>query len=501
MQAPAVRYDRWNAPAEDGKLLIWPASAELLEDTRNNQRRLSGADSILIQNVPLSDVRCKMREWLGHPDFQPLIAAGHQAELHHPGVWAKNALVDAAAKKLGGRAYYFAVDTDEPKHLVLRWPGGAIPLTDDPEALSREWSGLVAPPTPAHLAEIERQFNQAASQWGFAPLVDQFIASMRRSGMEARALPPVLTDSLHQLDWDLGLRHDAMLVSPICFSPPYLLLAYHILARAAQFGADYNAVLDEHRRDNRIKAPGRPMPNLKIDDDSREVPFWLDAMETGQRRRATVVRFGDQWGLRLAGGEEFRFFPEMEGWRAAEDLMLWLRRFGMRLSPRALTLTAVLRLLVADQFVHGIGGGQYDQVLDALIARHLRFEPPQFSVTTATLYFPTAVDQPRVCLPCLVQEGHRLKHGVLGGRKMELVRQIESLPRRSPQRSALFVQMHDLLSAAWTTAQVRTWEQTFRAAEEQHQRQRVLFDRELFYAIQPRDRLVALIDRYRAELK
>jgi len=53
-----------------------------------------------------------MRQWLGHDDAQHLIATGHQTELHHPGVWAKNALIDAVAGKLGGRAFHFAVDTE-----------------------------------------------------------------------------------------------------------------------------------------------------------------------------------------------------------------------------------------------------------------------------------------------------------------------------------------------------------------------------------------------------
>src|SRR5207245_1778024 len=162
---------------------------------------------------------------------------------------------------------------------------------------------------------------------------------------------------------------------------------------------------------------------------------------------------------------------------------------GVRLSPRALTLTAVLRLLVADQFVHGIGGGQYDQVLDKLIARHFRLEPPRFSVTTATLYFPEAVGQPRVCLPCVVPEGHRLKHGILGAEKMRMVEQIERLPRKSIERMALFAQVHDKLAAALGDPAVRAWEVRYEQALRRSIEERVLFDRELFYAIQPEHRL------------
>jgi hypothetical protein len=496
MLKSAERYARWKAPAVDGQVLVWPAPSDLLRDARGNQQRLGALDSVRLQNVPLSQVRQKMRQWLGHADEQPLIATGHQAELHHPGVWAKNALIDAVAEKLNGRAFHFAVDTDEPKHLALRWPGGSVPLTDDPLASRAEWSGLVAPPTPGHLAEVQRAFTGAASKWDFQPIAGNFLSSMRELSLKGGNLPSVLTDSLHRLDWELGLRHDVLIVSPICLSEPYLVFVHHLLARAGEFAAYYNEALAAYRRENRIRTPGRPMPDLKCSPDSCEVPFWLDSLSTGTRSRAAVVRSGNHWAFRSATGEEFRFDAAADGWEAATALMFWLRQNGLRLSPRALTLTAVLRLLVADQFIHGIGGGQYDQVLDALIDRHFGLEPPRFSVTTATLLFPEAVGQPRVCLPCLVQEGHRLKHGVLGQEKMRLVERIASLPRRSSERSTLFYQMHDRLTSAWAVPPVKDWNEHFRMAEERAQEERVLFDRELFYAIQPRERLTGLIDEY-----
>ena len=139
MEASAERYARWKAPAQDGQTLIWPEPAELLADARATHQRLSAALTP-IQNTPLLEVRRRMRQWLGHDDDQILIATGHQAELHHPGVWAKNALIDAAASRFGGRAFHFAVDTDEPKHLALKWPGGSVSLTDDPATTHKPWS-------------------------------------------------------------------------------------------------------------------------------------------------------------------------------------------------------------------------------------------------------------------------------------------------------------------------------------------------------------------------
>ena len=496
MNGLATRYDRWKAPAQDGQTLIWPAPVDLLRQTHENNRLLQTAYAVRLQNVPLPEVRAALRRWIGQDDdAQPIVATGHQAELHHPGVWVKNALINAAATKAGGRAVHFAVDTDEPKHLSLRWPGGSAPMVEE---LSAEWSGGLAPPSPAHLRHVEEVFQQAAARWSFKPMAPAFLASMRRLSLESVTLPAALTNSLHELDWSLGLRHDALLTSPLCLSEPFLLFVHHLLARAEAFATDYNAALDAFRQQNKIRAPGRPMPNLKADGGRFEVPFWLDDLRTGRRERAGVVRDGADFALEIASGERFVLKQSADGWAAARELMLWLRRCGVRLAPRALTLTAVLRLLAADQFVHGIGGGQYDQVLDRLIVRHFGLEPPMFSVTTATLYFPEAAGQPRVCLPCLAQDGHRLRHSLLGNEKIRMVEAIAGEQRGSPRRALLFAEMRRKLAAAAESAPVLAkWEREISEARQRAAEERVLFDRELFYAIQPADRLSGMIERYR----
>src|SRR5262249_34032602 len=159
----------------------------------------------------------------------------HQAELHHPGVWVKNVLIDLLAQRLNGQAVHVAVDTDAPKHLVLRWPGGFIPLTDDPDAGRVQWSGLLGAPTPGHLDRVEREIQRAARSWDFQPIVQRFVSSMRRLSTQPGNLPAILTSAQHDLDASLGLRHRAMRVSPLWESPAYLLFAHHVAARADAF--------------------------------------------------------------------------------------------------------------------------------------------------------------------------------------------------------------------------------------------------------------------------
>ena len=489
-------HAQWKAPAEDGGFILWPQADALLAQTRENHERLNGANDVLIQNLPLPELRRRQRQWMGHEDHRPLIATGHQIELLHPGVWAKDVLIDALARRLEGDAYHFAIDTDAPKHLHLRWPGRSWPITDDPRLATADWAGTLEAPSPAQLALLSRELGAAAGTWGFAPLALDYLDTLRKLVLESDNLTWVLTNASHELDWKLGLRQHALLVSPILVSPGFLALVHHILARADSFKSLYNAVLGEYRQELGIRNPGRPWPNLRCEAGACEAPFWLDCLESGQRRRAMVQSAEGRWALNWED-ERFEFDPAVDGYDAADRLGRFLLGRGLRVSPRALTLTMFLRLLAADQFVHGIGGGRYDQITDRVIERWLGLQAPGFSVTTATLFFPLAAGQERVDVSAIHQEGRRLRHRWGDEEKCRIVRQIAKLPRGSQERRRLFYEMHHGLSAAMLSPEYEAWQQHFEQAKHVAEHQKDLFDRELFYALQPEPRLRELIEQYR----
>lgn len=493
-----ARYANWKAPAEDGQTLAWPAGRRLVDDTNANARSLSAAAGCRVQGVPVPELRRQMRAWIGHKDeTQPLVATGHQTELYHPGVWVKDALTNAVADRLGGLAWHFAVDTDQPKHLAVRWPGTTRPITDDPALSAAEWSGLLVPPTPAHLSDLDADLSAAAAGWAFQPMLPGVLRTMRHLSLESESLSAAITHAQHALDWDLGLRHHVLLASPLMSAAPYLAFVHHVLARAPAFAEHYNRALAEYRVEAKIDSPTRPMPDLRVTGDKVEVPFWLDDLADGSRRRAAVRRDGDRLSL-SAKGDAFALNATTEGHAAADGLGRWLSDRQLRLSPRALTLTTFLRLLVVDQFVHGIGGGRYDQVTDRVLSSFFGIDPPRFAVATATLIFPGAVGQPRVCPPCVAHEGHRLRHGLLGDSKREIVAAIAALPRRSLQRSMAFSNLRSALSAAAIDHPILLdWSDRYRRTQDRDREEQVLFDRELFYAVQPRERLAGMIDAFR----
>ena len=157
-----------------------------------------------------------------------------------------------------------------------------------------------------------------------------------------------------------------------------------------------------------------------------------------------------------------------------------------------------MRLFAADQFIHGIGGGRYDQVTDRVVAKFFEIEPPKFCVTTATMYLPEAAGRAHICVPCIEREGHVLRHGVLGGAKQDYLKRIEALPRHSRRRYETFVQMHhELAQVAAAHPSIRGWKGRLEDARRREADEALLFDRELFYAIQPKGRLEDMIEHYR----
>jgi hypothetical protein len=490
-------YPKLLAPKADGELLISPEPRQLLRQTWENNQRFRQEAGPSLLGVPLGRARGWLRRWLGHrEDISPIIATGHQTELYHPGVWVKNAVIDSIARRVGGQAIHFAVDTDAPKHLVYHWPGGGLPITDDPNLASARWSGLLKSPSLAHVHLLRQEATEASKSWGYQPAWDDLFDKLEEVAGKDVDLSSAITNAQHATDRGLGLHHEMLVSSTMWRSTAYLLFAYDLCARANQFAKKYNAALAEFRVRHGIVSPGRPMPDLNVESEWCESPFWLDDLAEGDRKRASLVLEEGRWTLN-AGDARFAFDPSVkDGWTAAEGFGSWLGQNKLRLSPRALTLTMFLRMVLVDQFVHGIGGALYDQVTDTLITSWYGCPPPAFSVATATLYLPQAEGRERTCVECLSLEGRRLRDGALGERKTQLIREIQLLPRRSTQRAMLYSQMHrELDDAVQVDPRIADFMQRFEQARQRYSEDQLFFNRELPYTVQSRERLERLISR------
>jgi len=369
-------FDEWAALARRNaeRAATWPEAlaglrAQAREETLAEARRFSAE-----LGIPPAEGR----------DNDLIIMTGHQPELYHPGVWVKNFLVERLSSQMGATGVDLVVDTDACEHLVLRVPrmdGGVavheVPLTPVgeesayvqtrvPDAAARAafraegLEALATLPAPA----LSRHFR------AFCDALDDVAASVSDTGALMTAARRRYEGPTSAVYLEVQLSRQAQL-------PAYQAFAASLLADAARFRKAMNEALAAFRARTGTRSQAQPFPDLGVQGDRIEVPFWR--LAEGRRQSVSVssdgVLYADDNPIAELG-------PTAESARAA------LAHSGLLLAPKALALTLFERLFVADLFVHGTGGGRYDQVTDAVIAAYYGVEPPAFVVASMTLLLP-----------------------------------------------------------------------------------------------------------------
>jgi hypothetical protein len=205
-----------------------------------------------------------------------------------------------------------------------------------------------------------------------------------------------IAQARHMLEERFGLETLELPVSELMRLPTVMVFVGWLLAHARQLHDAYNEALAAHRRARRIRGRGRPMPDLAVRHDSAgewiEVPWWMWSREDPRRRRvfastATpgVLALSDMETLRV----ELPISPDTSPSKWV-DALSRMEEHSIRLRPRALVTTLVSRLLVADVFVHGIGGAAYDAITDDVVRRLMGSDPPRHAVVSGTLRLPLA---------------------------------------------------------------------------------------------------------------
>lgn len=355
---------RFRAPLGDGELLAEPTFERIPELISRNRQLLDAAD-VLIDGTPLSEFRRETREELS-VSIGPLILTGHQPELCHPGVWLKTFAAAGLAERLNGTALNLVVDADEVKATSVK-----VPVWDaDPSHVRAVSVAFDSGPVdvayesrPIHdepfFASFPERLADVSRTWPFEPLVGKFwkIAVDHPGPLGERFV--AMRSSIEE---SIGCRVPTLNVSTMSASNAFRRFANHILNDLPRFAASYNTAVREYRRQAKLKSKTHPVPELR----DGEAPFW--AVGEGRRRPAT----------------------------ANSDVA--------QLRPRALTLTLFARHCLGDLFLHGIGGGMYDAVTDAIFRDYFRVEPPAYQVLTGTLRLPF------VGFPHSAEDANRLAH-------------------------------------------------------------------------------------------
>lgn len=395
----------------------------------------------------LSDWRALTRRELGLPDDAIIIATGHQAGFWHPGILAKFMAADALVESLGrgtrsACALHLVVDQDDNNCVMLelpvidrdgvlydvnqsivRLPAGAEVVSTSADSHLNRPTGEIPALEPvdaaSELLNRGKAHTTADGRW-IKPALDSIPESLRRIEAALRA---------HRSASSLALQmaEAAQAEFASWMQKPALLCASRLLDTT--FG---RALIDEIARDPAACVKHYNLAVGKGDGDVRplerqnsdwEMPLWsIDA--EGKRRPAFAADL------------------------ASTD--------SAPLRPRALLMTAIMRLVVCDLFIHGKGGFEYDRAMEQWIHDWLGLPVCPMSMASADLRlpFPEVEVVNQRDLERMFSGHRRLLHDPemrdhdMSARKRQWLREIDALPRRSRERHQKFIDYHRWLDQA-----------------------------------------------------
>jgi hypothetical protein len=378
---------RLAAPTEDGGLLIHPPSAKLPAILDRNRAILNG-NSVTLNGVPL----CELRET---PDV-PRIASGHQPEFFHPGVWAKNFVLHAMARRVGGEPLFLIADHDTMKSTGFRWPVSEadparvklqsipfdVPTPKLPYETPYEERGIVE---PAQFAKSIEAIGKTQIPW--TPLLVEHAARFRDVVSRCNTWSEATSCLRRSFEKSWGIVNRESSTSQLCTTPAFAHFVTEIATHAGRFAEVYNGAIREYRQTWKLKSLNHPAPELKQaagPTGSRvELPFWVWHRDRPLRQGLWAKPDGTEIGLLADTTPVGTLRPA----HAVDDLSA-IADAGWKIRPRALSLTLFVRLCVADLFIHGIGGAKYDEVTDTLFRKFFGIEAPAIAVATGTLRLP-----------------------------------------------------------------------------------------------------------------
>jgi hypothetical protein len=365
---------RWLELARQNREILDAAAVELAGVPLGTLRRAARLEALALA----ADYTRRLGIATGSGSAGLLLATGHQPVFVHPGVWIKY-LALSRVVPAGGLGLNIVVDSDAADEVVVDVPhdDGRLRRTRVPLARGGPNTPFEALPAPT---DDDWRRLAAAVDAHLATLGDGPIAEAWR---RTRALLPVrswgglagaITALRRQLE---GPRPYVDLpVSVMSGMGAFRRFAWAIMRDAERFAEIHNACLDAYREHYGIRTAAQPFPDLAIEAERVEVPFWYVA----DRQRWPVFVERDGRAV-IADHQVVGRLPDDPDEPAFS---------AMPLRPRALTLTAFVRLVICDLFIHGAGGGRYDRATDAVVRTFFGMAPPAYATATATLFLPFA---------------------------------------------------------------------------------------------------------------
>jgi hypothetical protein len=360
-----------------------------------------------------------------------IVATGHQAAIWHPGILAKDIAVRAIHECLSSDArptvpLHYVADHDANDVGLVRLP---VWSTDD------AMLGAVA--------------------WRLRPPADGRSTRDRPPG-PASAPPSAVLGSIRQLPIDGLAERIVAIRAAVDRHVDAPSLAMQFAAATADLARPFTGDIERRSMSSLLQAPighalldrMRSDPDACIDAHDAAIEADRDARGSGRRRPRGVARL-------LRRGES----AELPLWRDTPDgrrpVLVEERPPIESLRPRALLATALARLAGCDLFVHGVGGGIYDRVMEDWLKRWLgpgiadALAPSL--VASATLRLPLPMQA--IDAPITPEDLHRLRNdpdlaSVASTTRATCLAAIDAAPRRSSERRAAYLALRSAVEEA-----------------------------------------------------
>lgn len=289
----------------------------------------------------------------------PIIATGHQAWFWHPGILAKDMAMAEAARYHGGHMLHLVVDHDVHPSMQLPIPiRQETAMIEKVVQLAKVREDIpIASQEPVEIKQVQDNLwylkqEQSAS-------LGNALLNMPACSNLAQQISVILTRLMKKWVGDVPVLYSTQLLD--------LPSAQHILDKMLDnpqvMARCYNNAVNE--------LPHAGIAHLSVEPDRVELPLWL--IRWDKPRAKVYADIADHKALLVDEQGEL------------------IDRDTATLAPKALFLSALMRSVVSQLFIHGKGGGVYDQVTELWWSQW--HQPPlnSLAIVSADLYMQWAV--------------------------------------------------------------------------------------------------------------
>ncbi len=405
------------APRVDGGLLIDPPISEMPDKLASN--RLSASHwGIEFLGIAIRQLRIAARNELIQAAFRytnnyrnttcavesfqaettPIVMAGHQPELFHPGVWFKNFVLSDLGQQTNSLPINLIVDNDLCGATAIRVPS----LVDGRlTRLSVPFDQPVSQSVPFEQRwivdrEVFRSFDKRVCKTltGVVeqPAIKQLWPYAQEAADRCASIGCSLSQARHAFEAELGLQTLELPMSVVCRSLSFSNFVLQLCLDPSRWHESYNESLYTYRAAHGIRSHAHPVPALSCEGEWYEMPMWIYGDDDPRRRAAWVRLAGSSIEISDRAERSVKVDISRGGEYASQQLASAASP-SFKLRPRALLTTMYARLILSDLFLHGIGGAKYDQLGDRIIQRFFNIAPPDYGVLSATVLLPAALDR------------------------------------------------------------------------------------------------------------